>query len=868
MSKPGSNSSDRRRTRCSYGILKQWGLLLCLLLGTGCEILEMQEPSPVRETPLLEPNLLESISRDLEDDHWQPNPSWSPTTEWENREPHGPAAGSLRWRYASKSWQETVQKLRDALALQNQSPPQWTDEDLLAELAKQETRAGWNAAILFAQRVPHRAGWVEPLLKRLALNAVLSQIPESEGDPKNGSRSVSQNVQAAAAEAWCLVLASRAADPTDALEAPAIALLDFYLPENVRGEFYRGIGRWVPPTNVPGLDEALPSQRGEQPTSMDLREAAMEACVLYALWNREALNSADVPDSALWPATLLEWQWEPNSHFESNSTIRLRFLHWLVLTQHPNAAKVLETHLIDGNPDVRDAALIHLGALKTPEALKTLQTHAKRPEPRVRAMAVKGLAHWGVPYLIPFLEDESHEVRLSVAEELSRFPTAEAAIWLQKLQADASRQVETAALEATRSWPDEFAIPVLLHGMEHASPLTRGECFRELRRRTGIEDSFPVTAGPEVRQAAIARLAREWNLPWQLVATNPTAPPDTKINRLRVAELQAYLLDVINPEFSEQSARHLMAVRTLKESSPLDVPAIETFVWEQSASPRTKVILEEILPTLSPVYAALRELQTQDLGGRRIAANHLRMQAESQSLSPLAVRWLREILKEESDSLVWRMALYAVLPDFNPETVQLVIWAANHPDAGIRHLACEFATRHKSPDFADWLLPLLHDSETSVQLAAIQAAGVCRNRIVIHGLLSKNTDQSLPGLRQLLADEDVRVSVEAAIAMSRLGDPEGHDELIRLTHHPDPRIREQVILAMGQTGQSRFVDSLIGLGWTAKDVRIQAAVLKSLASLVPPANQPAQLAEATGLEDKIQVWATWWDERRNLRQIR
>lgn len=838
-----------------------WALLLLLCCGvsTGCQLLEMQEPRPSWQA-----DLLDTVSQDLEDDHWQPNVSWSPKQEWENREPYGPAAGSLRWRYASKTWQETLGKWRDGLALDKQrSPINWTDENLLAELASQDTPAGWNAAILLAQRTPHRAELVEPILKR-----IVRESHKTAEDPQTRSPKISVNRQAAAAEAWCLVLACRKKeDPIDALAEAGVALLDVHLPDAVRGELYRGIGRRVPPANVPGLDQALPTMRTGRPNPVAVRRAAMEACVLYALWNRDAITAEHDAESNPWPATLSKWQWEPDATFETDSLMQRRFAHWLVLTKHPNAAKVLESHLMDPDPEVRDAALIQLGALKTPEALKTLQTQVKRPEPRVRAMAVKGLAYGGIPYLVQSLEDDSHEVRLSVAEELARFPTEESAVWLQKLQADANRQVELAALEATRSWPDKLAIPVLLHGMEHASPITRRECFRELRRRRTIEDSFPVMAGPEVRQTAVAELARKWDLPSQLVNTHPTTPLDTKVNRLRVAELQAYLLDVTNPEFSEQSARYQMAVRTLKESSPLDVPAIETFVLEQTNSQRTDVILAEVLPGLSPVYAALKNLTSTTLAERRIAANGLRMLSESQSLSPLAVRQLREILKEESDGLVWRMALYSVQPDFNPETVQLVIWAANHPEAGIRRLACEFASRHKSPDFADWLLPLLHDKETSVQRAAIQAAGECGNRLVINGIPSKNPSQSLPGLRQLLADEELQVSVTAAIAMSRLGDPEGHDELIRLTHHPDPRIREQVILAMGQTGQSRFVDSLISLGWTAKEVRIQQAVLKSLETLVPRRNLPPELSQALRTDDKIQIWASWWDQMRNLREI-
>ncbi|MCA9067867.1 MAG: HEAT repeat domain-containing protein, partial [Planctomycetaceae bacterium] len=508
-----------------------------IVLGTGCEAFLIQTPAPAWKTDRYDARFCETLSQDLEHDHWQPNPVWSPTREWENREPHGPAAGSLRWRYASKTWEDSLQRLDDNIALEEERPSVvWTTEDHLAQLAKQDTPAGWNAAILLAQRIPHGADGVEPILKKLVTQSGRLPASESPATEKASSNGISPNMRAAAAEAWCLVLASRAEEPIDALADAGTALLDFRLPDEVRAELFRGIGRWVPPANVPGLDQHVPETRNDRPIPITLRRAALDACVLYALWNRDAIPSDPDEKNTPWPATLLKRQWESDSHFERDPLVRERFAHWLVLINHPNAAKVLESHLIDQNPEVRDAALIHLGTLKTQEALKTLQTHAKRPEPRVRAMAVKGLAHWGVPYLVKSLDDDSHEVRLSVAEELGRYPTTESAVWLQKLQADPNRQVEIAAMEATRHWPDDLAIPVLLHGMEHASPDTRRECLRELRKRRNIEDSFHVTAGPEVRQLEIAKLARDLNLPRQLVASNPSTPLDSKTNHLRVAE--------------------------------------------------------------------------------------------------------------------------------------------------------------------------------------------------------------------------------------------------------------------------------------------------------------------------------------------
>ncbi len=207
----------------------------------------------------------------------------------------------------------------------------------------------------------------------------------------------------------------------------------------------------------------------------------------------------------------------------------------------------------------------------------------------------------------------------------------------------------------------------------------------------------------------------------------------------------------------------------------------------------------------------------------------------------------------------------AILPDHNPETARLSSWAANHSDGGIRKLASEFAARHKRPEFADWLLPLLHDSQKTVQLAAIHAAGECGNRVVIEGLPGSDGESALPGLKPLLSDADSRVSLAAAMAMSRLGDPLGHDELDRLSQHPDDRVRLQVIAAMGASRQTRFVETLIGLGWTAKSEPVKREVLNSLHQLTPLEKHPPALAMATRTDDKIKAWAEWWDQSQPLR---
>ncbi len=826
-------------------------LTTCLLWSAGCQSLYFQGNFHV-ETRLSEEEIAPTIEA-LMEDHWLPNPRWSPEQERKHRESTHNSDSNLRWRYASDQLPGTLSAYQSNLI----SGPALDDWFLLG-VAKRKDLAGWNAAILYASINPEGSEELEPILNRLVMDPPSYSPVDPKSSVKQPPRRISISLQAAAAEAWCLVLANSGSDPIDALAPAGKALQNADLPDAVRGELFRGIARYVPPANVPGLDQALPAKRGGKANPVSLRHAAIEACILFAIWNDKANAISENP----WPDTLQNWQWEPDAYFEEDPVIRRRFALWLALTGHPNAVKILETQLIDQDPSVRDDALIHLGRLKSEEALATLKEQIKRPEPRVRVMAVKGLSHWGVFYLAEALEDSSHEVRISVAEELGRFPTTEAALQLQKLQADSSRQVETAALHSTKSWPDKLAIPVLLSGMEHGSLATRRECFRELRQRREIRDSFPIAAGPEVRQHAVNGLIQKWDLPAILSPSLEKSESIAKVNRLRVAELHRYLADVVNPEFSANSARHQMALKALKESAAEDVPAIEAFLWNSSASTANAEIIHQVLPALSPVYAALEKMEHLDVNRRRLAANELRSLSDRQSLSALAVNRLRELLKHESDGLVWRASLLAVLPDDNRETTQLVMWAANHPDAGIRQLACEFGMRHERPEFADWLLPLLHDPQQSVQLAAIDAAGRCQNRILIEGLPGSESSEALPGLKTLLADQDSRISTAAAIAMSRLGHLLGHDELIRLCHHQDPQLRLQVITAMGTIGQTRFVKPLINLGWTARNVQIQLAALNSLEQLVPKDSHPPALQTAKSTQEKIQAWASWHEEKR------
>src|SRR5690606_30220845 len=125
---------------------------------------------------------------------------------------------------------------------------------------------------------------------------------------------------------------------------------------------------------------------------------------------------------------------------------------------------------------------------------------------------------------------------------------------------------------------------------------------------------------------------------------------------------------------------------------------------------------------------------------------------QNASLSRAMVSRLSMLVKTEQDSLVWRSAMQAIFQDAADEAAQTALLALNSQWPDVRILGCQYVGHHGRRDQAHWLLPLFRDSSRTVQVAAIAAAGLCRNPTVLDGLAESPGQPALPGLRSLLAE--------------------------------------------------------------------------------------------------------------------
>jgi HEAT repeat protein len=767
----------------------------------------------------------------------------------------------------------------------------------LQQLARADNLTGWSAAILLAQHEPTSAIELADRLERLVLDppfyfvdtgercspkadaTATGRSPSSKssaatGDtkhkpadnsppvPPRATKRIAPATQAAAAEAWCLVLAASAEDPVDGLAPAGRALERVNLSNSVRAELFRGVAAWVPPAHIPRIENALRQGEKKSRAPAEIRQAAIDACLIYAI-NRErkelagravrTLTDAKRRD-AQFPSTVLNCRVDPDFY------VRRTFIEWLGRARPAGAFDLLKAQAESAEAALRQAALESLARLHTDATRSEIKAQVEKTRDTLRATAVRALASWGIEEIAHYSHDRSQAVRVAVAGELGKLPTLDSAVLLTALVVDNDVDVQLAAVEAIKTWPDDIAFPLLLHAMRDSSAKTRLASFSQLSQRRKVDIDYRFDGPPDQRQAAVnavaAAVGSSLSYLDQLLRREPRAV--SQVDKLRAAEIREHLATLI--ESPGDSAASTATREWLTGLGPKDLPLVEAFLKQPTkASP--EAIYRDVLPRISPIYAALIDLESTDLTVRRRGARTLADRGQAASLSRPILARLQERLYRETDELVWRWAMLAIGSDSTDECAQIANLALHHQSAEVRTMGCEFLARHGQPAYAVWLLDLLDDRDRSVKLAAIRALGNCGNQVAVRGLKPDKARNASPNLRALLSSSDAGVRFAAAVSLCRLGTPEGTQELVRLSYHSSPDTRAQAAKEMGLSGQTRFVSHLVSLGWTERNSQVRQAILDSLDRLVPEENRPRALGETPSPDAKIKCWVQWLQQR-------
>lgn len=842
-------TSDRRRWSSIAAIL-------CALVLAGCQLLTVAEVDPSSAPSAAKPTDLERL---LACGSWVADPSWSVLTLTARLDTPPLVKEGWRWKFVvpepaknSPPGAAPIPELpADIAELRGrfrglweplgeshpQDPDDWARQlEELETIARKSGPTGMTATILLARCSPNDPPKWDLLFEKLP--------------PETGS-SIAAETYAAAAETLCRVSATPVGDPEENFAAAGRWLEQPGIAEPVRMELFRGIARRIPPRQIPGLADVVTQKDAAQLASPVFR-AAIEGCVLHA-WQRRQDGVAWNYEDDNWPGGL--W----SCRYSKDATLRQLLGRWAALAGHPEALGVLKSQRQDVELGVREEAVLSLGWLSGDESQKELLAAvAKGTEPE-RDAAIVSLARDGVEAILAYAQAESPRLRATTARELGRFPGRDSAVALASLMNDRSAKVQLAAVEACSQpgWKDAGSISLLLHALRVGTLETQMAALERLRAEWGHDPEYPLNGTDEERAAAVRKLAADHHVSAEVftmyAATEPSepGPVDVLSQQNEIHRLLQIYLDPANA-----NPRELIRDDALREFDAAVVPFIEQELKGRSG-PRVEAIFRDVLPKLHPGYAALAKLEVKDPVKRRRAARELRDAAASASLSPLMLQRLAQQMVTEQDRQVWQDVSAALVHDALPEAAQIALIALNSPWPDIRQFGCEYFERHPQPEYAQWVLPRLEDSDRQLRLRAIRILARCGNPTVLD---SPRDQPDAPGLRKVLTESDQQLRWEAVLAMSTLGDRQAAQEIVRQSYDPHPRQREVAVAAMGQSGQSRFVEHLLRRAWTENDPSVQAAMLKALDQLTPMNDRPG-LAPDSSISDKINQWAQWWEAR-------
>lgn len=852
-----------------------------LLLLSGCSILRWQEALSLEGA---------SASTATEVDPWRQgdwrlNRQWSPLASLQKVRRSGLKLSTQRWQHpASEDWnrrffgpisrqipgQASARDLTPQAGHTRVFPNDEGSDVLLTEVERLPFDVRIHLAIFLSERHPEvsrHAADLEPVVttgKRhpatdpLGISNLIPQSsPKTARAKDNASEMVSETTRLAAARAWCFQRVGKHCPEGELetlLKPVGQVLASGSLPESVHAELLRTLGQWLPPGRIPTLADSLTDDPAKRATTeaihVDSVEAALEAGLewLVQQQSRGVPLDTDTNSDAEWWRRQIEQLERPDSPRE-----RLTYDANLVLLGDLQVGQRLAAELPTREWSDRERIAVLMGLAKGTDGIAALRQMQQQSEDGPRLLALRGLSTTS-EFIPEVFADMSPRLRAALADCLAEHDPEAGRSLSRQLIVDPHSQVADAMLIAVGHWPARDAIPVLLTGLVEGSYKTRRDSWRRLQELQG-PFAFSIDGVASDRRDAALALRKQWEIAEDRLTS---LSGSSESRRRNDPERERLLMSLL--ERREEWAGPKSTADGESESDSVwsrftdeDVPFLEQLL--ETAPPDLRQFLgDELLPRLSPAYLAFRDLRSTQVSVRRKAAAGLRDAARPRSLPAPILHRLVDVIREEQDLEVWRSTFLAVENEASNEAALLARTAAETSWPDLRLLALDYVARHRPREAGQWVLPLLAERHPRVQIEAVKVAGLLGDPALLEGTRDAEGTVIYPGLRAMLPGAEGQLRWAVILSLGQLGDSQGLDELLRLARDQEPLTRASAIRAMGETGQSRFVQPLLDILWTESSPTVQSAGLTSLGHLVPADRHPRQDA-ASPYTERLQAWA-------------
>lgn len=550
------------------------------------------------------------------------------------------------------------------------------------------------------------------------------------------------------------------------------------------------------------------------------------------------------PGSAPLPEEAADLRTDPDHR------VRAAALRAMALRHHSFAFDAARGGLTDFRLEVRLAAIAALGAIGGDDARKALEG-LEREADVIRAAAVSALARLGARDRVWAAADsDSWHVRKAVAAALVEWPDASGVLLARRFLSDGSVEVQKELLAMLAKWPLDAAGPVLLEAMAGNAYLSRKTAASQLAQRWPPARDFRADAPPDRRDEAMLRLRDEWGRQFGVAAlaadssagSGKTAEQTSPHERAERAREIVKRLQEPSPSGKQKAA----ALAELAAFGP-ELPAVLAQLADEEHLVLPDAVVRGVLPKYGGEYEEVERLSSKDVQQRRRATAKLALLAEERPLGILALARLAEIGSAEPDPLVWAGMLRAIANDNREPATRLAYAGVSHSSAEVRRESIEYLAAHPSPAHAQLILPAIKDKNQAVVVAAVKLLG--------HpGMLT-----DVAPLEAMLVTNDRNLRLALAESLIALDAPSGYQTLELLAHDTDMGTRQKAAQLMGEVGDRRFTETLIGL--LGDSLGVRTAALTSLPKVVGRDIADVPDDPPTSTLDRVERWRRWWSEQ-------
>ncbi|MDR0335837.1 MAG: HEAT repeat domain-containing protein [Planctomycetaceae bacterium] len=497
---------------------------------------------------------------------------------------------------------------------------------------------------------------------------------------------------------------------------------------------------------------------------------------------------------------------------ETNPIIRTEMIRTLGLWKEPEIWVFLQRDL-NGETMVRHAAMTALAEAGCQEAIPILQQKLHDSVATNRAKAVESLRKLGCfEDVFPMVNDPDSNVRFEAVKAFANRCSPQTVTLAKRMINDYYEKVRQATLNALADWSLEASGQLLLDAAKSQHVSTRQQALEILAKHgIAVKGLNPLdlpkhqTEQYEQLVHCFHEVVGSTELHFQNLQSNDFSRSQQILpNDLILDEIRYCLNDWQAANCSPEERKEIRNMFVSFGDQLL--PALNyLYEFERRKIPES---LDSVLAETTPVFEWIVQLKSEDISENSKAASELVRWFSVRSMDKLTLRRIEDQARCQLDSSVLGLLLEIISKTDSELAKQLATTLLQSESLKLRCLACEIFQNSGNSHDLPQLIELLYDPNRNVFQTALNAILAIFER-------SDNNDcekervEIIERLKTKLLQDDLRLQLETAAALHRLGDSSGEETFRRLALSSDTRIKSEVIQKMAELGDHIFIPILI-----------------------------------------------------------